>query len=163
MSEWRLMNNELWTWTVALRSFCILIIEWIVNYLIICIRSFRESEEPSARGGIWPRPQRWAGTGDGSWRGTYSPLEVHAPMLHGFWKETSEIIGQGRHRHDQLREHSVGAALESHGGGVPRRWGPGAGPDSGTGFAAESCGVHRCGIIASLCAHFWGRGRTVSS
>lgn len=53
MFEWQLMNNELWTRAVTLRASCILIIEWTVNYLIICI-SLLKSEKPSARRGGWP-------------------------------------------------------------------------------------------------------------
>lgn len=47
------MNNELWTWAVTLRASCVLIIEWSVNYLIICI-SLLKSEKPSACGDGWP-------------------------------------------------------------------------------------------------------------
>lgn len=116
MFEWQLMNNELWTRAVTLRASCILIIEWTVNYLIICI-SLLKSEKPSARRGGWP----WQGEGgDGSYWGCLGNLQLMD------WGKSSKLH-QMRYVQTwptSCHEHSAGVA-SAHRSRVPRRWMPG--------------------------------------
>lgn len=116
MFEWQLMNNELWTRAVTLRASCILIIEWTVNYLIICI-SLLKSEKPSARRGGWP------------WQGEAGMGATGAALgICNWWtgERAVSFIRWGTCKPGPLHVMSTVQEWHQHPGSrVPRRWMPG--------------------------------------